>query len=453
MDRSGKILLLLVGFVGLMDALDGTIVSVALPTIASDMGVDITMASWVSVAYFMMVAGLLILFGRIAQNISIRFVLLTGIGLFTLSSLACALSISFSMLIASRIAQGIGAAMMGATIPMCCVKFFSAHELGYALAVVTIGYSIGAAMGPALGGIIVSALSWHWIFYINIPIGIITIWFLHCRMPKEVRPEVRVHTDYIGAVTLFVSIVGLVLLLENMGEYIVMTVSGIISILFLTMFIIHETRTEVPLLGLKVFRNVSFDLNLLVYFLINVMYMGMVYLLPFYMTITLGLDSTISGLFLFIPPIVTILTGMPIGRWSDATGRRWFCVASGLILALSMGLIAFMDGLNIPIYVLALGCMGLMWSFAGGPVISRVIESTVGETKEMGSTMCNEAAYLGSTIGAVLFAALFTAFSGTDGIPIGSLSADVFMGGFTACMIIGSILSLLGAFLSFIVKE
>ena len=453
MDRSGKILLLLVGFVGLMDALDGTIVSVALPTIAADMNVDISMASWVSVAYFMMMAGLLILFGRIAQNVSIRFVLLTGIGLFSLSSLACALSVSFPMLIAARIAQGIGAAMMGATIPMCCVKFFSANELGYALAVVTIGYSVGAAMGPALGGVIVSALSWHWIFYINVPIGIVTIWLLNRRMPKEERQEEKVRADYVGALTLFIAIVGLVLLLENIGDSTMMIVSGIVCVLFLTAFIIHENRTDLPLLGLKVFRNVAFDFNLIVYFLINVVYMGLVYLLPFFMTITLGLDSTISGLFLFIPPIVTILTGMPIGRWSDATGRRWFCVASCLILALAMVLIAFMDGLNIPVYVLALGCMGLMWSFAGGPVISRVIESTVGETKEMGSTMCNEAAYLGSTIGAVFFAALFTVFAGADGIPIGSLSSEVFMDGFTASMIVGAVLALVGAVLSFVVKE
>ena len=112
-----------------------------------------------SVAYFMMMAGTMILFGRIADNISVKAILLAGICLFSVSSLACGLSPSFIVLIAARILQGIGAAMMGATIPMCCVRFFPPSEMGYAFGLITIGYSIGAALGPALGRMIVSVLS------------------------------------------------------------------------------------------------------------------------------------------------------------------------------------------------------------------------------------------------------------------------------------------------------
>ena len=453
MDRKGTLLLLLIGFVGLMDCLDGTIVSVALPTIATDMGVDVTMASWVTVSYFMMMAGLLILFGRIAKNTSIRFILLLGIAIFATSSLMCGLAGSFPLLIAARIAQGVGAAMMGATIPMCCVKFFPAHELGYALAVITIGYSVGAAMGPALGGLIISALSWHWIFYINVPIGILLIGLLHVYLPKEERNDEKVSIDYIGAVTLFIAIVGLVLVLENLGEYTVMAVAGLVSLIFITLFAVHELRTDNPLLGLTIFKHASFDINLIVYFLVNVVYMGLLYLLPFYMMICLGFDSTVSGLFLFIPPLITVITGMPLGRWSDHVGRRWFCVVSCVLLAIAMLLIAFMDELILPIYVVALILMGLMWSFAGGPMCSRVIESTIGESKEMGSTMVNESGYLGSTVGTVLFAALFAAAAGANGVPIDMLTHDVFMDGFTVTMVIGAALSLIGAFLSFVVKE
>ena len=453
MDRSGMVLLLLLGFVGLMDCLDGTIVAVALPTIATDMGVDVSTASWVSVAYFMMMAGLLILFGRIANNTSIKLVLLSGIAIFSVSSLACALSVSFPMLIASRIVQGVGAAMMGATVPMSCVRFFSAQELGYALAVVTIGYSIGAALGPALGGVIVSALSWHWIFYINLPIGLLTILLLHLRMPAEEKRAEKVRVDYIGALTLFIAIVGLVLLLENLGEYTIMAASGVAFVIFITIFEIHEVRTDAPLLDLRIFNNVRFDLNVMTYFIMNVAYMGLAYLIPFYMAIVLGFNSTVSGLFLFIPPLVTMATGMPIGRWSDRVGRRWFCVASCSLLALAMFSLAFMESLIVPLFLLTLVFMGLTWAFAGGPMCSRVIESTSGESKEMGSTMVNESAYLGSTVGTVLFAAMFTAAAGAGGVPIDMLSSDVFMDGFTVSMIIGTIISLVGAAFSFIVKE
>lgn len=452
METKSIILLLLIGFVGLMDCLDGTIVAVALPSIALDMGIDVTMVSWVSVSYFMMMAGVLILFGRIAKNTSIRFVLLLGITVFTISSLVCGLSESFLMLIASRFAQGIGAAMMGATIPMCCVKFFPPSQLGFTLAVVTIGYSIGAAMGPAVGGMLISVLSWNWIFFINVPIGILLLLLLNHYLPEETRGP-KVDVDYLGAFSLFVAIVGLVLFLENIGEIAIMTVSAMVSISFAFLFVRHELGADTPLLNLSIFSNASFNLNLLTYFLINVVYMGLAYLLPFYMIICLGFDSTVSGLLLFIPPLITMIAGLPLGRWSDYVGRRWFCVASCMILAIAMGLFAFMDDV-VPILLLsALVLMGLMWAFAGGPMCSRVIESTVGESKEIGSTMVNESAYLGSTVGTVLFAALFSGIAGAGGVPIDQLSKEVFMNGFTAAMLIGVVLSLVSAIMAFVVRE
>ncbi|MGN1044951.1 MAG: MFS transporter [Candidatus Methanomethylophilaceae archaeon] len=452
MNASGKVLLALLGFVGLMDCLDGTIVAVALPTIASDMGVDIAAASWVSVAYFMMMAGTMILFGRIADNTSVRKILLAGIALFSVSSLACGLSPSFIILICARILQGIGAAMMGATIPMCCVRFFPPSEMGYAFAVITIGYSIGAALGPALGGVIVSALSWHWIFFINIPIGLLLIVLLHMRMPQDGKGE-STHVDSVGAVWLFVSIVSLVMALENLGDMTVMVISAVIAIVSFLLFARQEKKCDGPILSLSIFGNRAFDLNLLSYFLVNVVYMGLLYLLPFYMTICLGLDSAVSGAFLFIPPLITVLTGMPVGKWSDNTGRRWFCVGSCLFLCAGMVMIASMDGLVLPVYLAALVFMGLTWSFCGGPMSSRVIESTTGESKEMGSTMVNEAGYLGSTVGTVLFAAMFAAFANAGGIPIDGLAPDVFMNGFTVTMIVGAVLSAVAAVASLIVKD
>ena len=452
MDASGKILLVLLGFVGLMDCLDGTIVAVALPTIASDMGVDIAIASWVSVAYFMMMAGTMILFGRIANNISVKAILLAGICLFSVSSLACGLSPSFIVLIAARILQGIGAAMMGATIPMCCVRFFPPSEMGYAFGLITIGYSIGAALGPALGGMIVSVLSWHWIFFINIPIGLLLMVLLHIRMPSDMRNE-NTHVDSVGAIWLFVSIISLVMALENLGNMTIVGVSAAVSVMSFILFARQETRCDEPILSLSIFGNRAFDLNLLGYFLVNVVYMGLLYLLPFYMTVYLGMDSAVSGAFLFIPPLITVLTGMPVGRWSDRTGRRWFCVASCIFLCAAMVMIAMMDELVLPLYLAALVLMGLTWSFCGGPMCSRVIESTTGESKEMGSTMVNEAGYLGSTVGTVLFAALFAAFANAGGVQISELAPDVFMKGFAITMMIGAVLSAVAAAMSLIVRD
>ena len=156
----------------LMDGLDGSIVSVALPDIGTALGIDTGTSAWVSIIYMMVLAGLIIPFARVCSNIGVRWILVLGFAIFTVSSLFCGIFDSFPILIASRGLQGIGAAMLAAAGPICCTEHMSRDRLAYGLAVLTIGSSIGYAVGPALGGVIVQFLSWHWVFLINIPIGL-----------------------------------------------------------------------------------------------------------------------------------------------------------------------------------------------------------------------------------------------------------------------------------------
>ena len=141
MERRESILLLLIAVVAFMDCLDGSIINVALPTISDQLSIDMASASWFTISYFAMMAGLLILFGRIANNTSIRKVLISGLVIFIISSFVCGIAESFEVLLIARIVQGTGAAMMGATVPMACVKFFSPRILAFAFAFITIGYS------------------------------------------------------------------------------------------------------------------------------------------------------------------------------------------------------------------------------------------------------------------------------------------------------------------------
>ena len=156
LDHRHTALMLVVVFVAtFMDGLDGSIVSVALPEIGEDLGVDTATSSWVTIIYMMILAGTLVMFARISADTGVRKVMAIGLAVFTAGSLFCGFSTSFWMLIAFRIIQAVGAAMMAAAGPMCCTEHLPPEKLAFGLSVVTIGSSLGFAVGPALGGLIV----------------------------------------------------------------------------------------------------------------------------------------------------------------------------------------------------------------------------------------------------------------------------------------------------------
>ena len=155
----------------------------------------------------MMMAGLLLTFGRMADVGHLKRVFIMGFALFTAGSLACGITPSFEVLLVSRTVQGIGAAMIGATAPMMIVKFLPPRNLALGMGVLTLACSGGFAVGPAIGGIITDVLGWHWIFLINVPIGVFAILFSLKVIPDDVHTGERANYDLRGTALLFVSIV------------------------------------------------------------------------------------------------------------------------------------------------------------------------------------------------------------------------------------------------------
>jgi len=147
-----------------MDGLDGSIVNVALPTIAAAFDTDTGTIAWVIITYLLMMAGLVLVMGSVADRGIMRKIFILGLALFTIGSAACGLSPSLSVLLASRVVQGIGAAMIAAVAPLLCVRYLPPTMLGASMGALGASSSIGFAAGPALGGMITHVLSWHWIF-------------------------------------------------------------------------------------------------------------------------------------------------------------------------------------------------------------------------------------------------------------------------------------------------
>ena len=457
LGRSEILILVAMGLAVFMDGVDGSIVNVALPTIADYFHIDASTASWVTILYFMMMAGLLLTFGRMADVGHLKRVFIMGFALFTAGSLACGITPSFEVLLVSRTVQGIGAAMMGATAPMMIVKFLPPRNLALGMGVLTLACSGGFAVGPAIGGIITDVLGWHWIFLINVPIGIFAILFSLKVIPDDVHTGERANYDLRGTALLFVSIVSGVYALEGMSHpesRMECIVTGSVCILFLVLFVMNSRRTEKPLLNLEMFRNWKVISLLTSFTLVNLTYMGILYLIPFYMTLVLGLSSSMCGLLLFMPPLITLVLALPVGRLCDLYGRRPFAIGSAVSMLAYSIILALMRPDMGYVILLPIGVlMGLNWGLFGASATSRVIEILPDEDKAMGSSMMNFFIYMGSTVGTALFAAFFSIVGKTGGTPIDMLDVDVFMAGFTPAMVLACVLSAICVVTAWIVKE
>lgn len=456
-DSKGQALLLIaIVFVVFMDGLDASIVNIALPYITSSFAIDAGTAVWITMVYFMMMASLLLIFGKLADRGIIKKILVAGLIIFSLFSLSCGLSNSFETLLISRIFQGIGAAIMGACSPLLCVRFLPENRLGIGLGVIAAGASIGYASGPALGGILTEFLSWHWIFLINVPIGVAGIAFLLRALPKD-EGYVRSYFDVPGSILLVTATITGIFALErstHLGLENIQIISAVtICIVSVILFIIWEGRCEAPLLNLSIFRSSKFSPVFIAYFLINLVGTGKWYLIPFYLALIMGFDSATSGMYMFIQAAITVIISVPIGRWSDHVGRRWFSVVSCLAMAISCAILIFIDpsmGLQPLITVAILS--GILWGFSG-PAAGRIVEHVQEGEEGTGAALIAVSGYFGAAVGAALFAALFSFISDSGNVPFTDLDPGTFMLGFHGVMLVGLVMAIVAVVLSAAVKD
>src|SRR5919109_1645203 len=203
----------------LMIVLDGTIVNVALPSIRQDLGFSQTSLAWVVNAYLFTSGGFLLLGGRLGDLFGHRRLFLAGIGLFTAASLVCGLSTSQGMLIAARSVQGLGGAVASAvSLSLMMTLFTEPADRAKAMGIFGFVASGGGSIGVLLGGILTDVLDWHWIFLVNVPVGILVVLLTFAFIPAERLPSAAVRLDLAGAVTVTAALVLAVYAIVNGNE-------------------------------------------------------------------------------------------------------------------------------------------------------------------------------------------------------------------------------------------
>jgi len=314
--------------------IDGSITNIALPTLVRNFGADFATVQWVVLAYLLTLATLLLGVGRLADMKGKKPLYTLGFIIFTIGSALCGLSPTVYWLIVFRVVQAVGATMILALGMAIVTEAFPPKERGRALGISGSMVSIGIVVGPTLGGLIIEALSWNWIFFVNIPVGIVGTWMV-TRFVPSIKPAGKQVFDYLGALTLFIFLLSLSLGL-TMGQQIGYSDPRILalllnSVIFLTAFIVIELRAKQPMIELSLFRNPSFSISLITGFITFISISGTLILMPFYLENVLGYQTREVGLLLAIIPIAMGIAAPISGSLSDRFGTRPISVIGLLI--------------------------------------------------------------------------------------------------------------------------
>jgi len=404
----------------LMIVLDATVVNVALPSIQDDLGFSTSSLAWVVNAYLIAFGGLLLLAGRVGDLIGRRTIFLSGMGLFTGASLLCGMAQSQEMLVGARFLQGIGGAMTSAVILGIIVTMFpEPREQAKAIGVYGFVASAGGSVGLLAGGVLTQAMNWHWIFFVNIPIGIATAVLATRLLEKDEGIGFSKGADIPGALLITGSLMlGVYTIVKPAAEYgwgAGRTLGlGALSVVLLAAFVAREATARTPLIPLRIFRsrNVS-GANLVQALLVAGMF-GMFFLGALYLQRVLGYDPLEIGL-AFLP--ATIMMGILSLRYSGPLimrfGPRTTLLPSlGLILA---GLVVFAQAPVDGSYVLhVLPAMLVMGAGAGLGFPALMTLSMSGATPQdagLASGLVNTTVQVGGALGLAVLATLSTSRS------------------------------------------
>jgi len=304
---------------------DGSIINVSLPTLVRSLDTEFAVVQWVVLGYLLTLTTFMLSIGRIADIVGKKTIYMLGFVVFTVGSALCGLAVSVYWLIAFRVLQAVGAAMIMALGAAILTEAFPPEERGKAMGMIGAIVSVGIVIGPALGGVIIGTLSWRWIFYVNLPVGVLGT-ILVARNVPDFKPAGQQRFDYLGALTLCLSLLTLLLGLtfgQQQGFF--TPIFGLMIglwLLLLIIFIRIETKVSQPMIDLKLFGNMLFSINLATGFISFVGLAGVMILMPFYLENILGYKITHVGLLMGIVPVMLGITAPFAGALSDRAGTR-----------------------------------------------------------------------------------------------------------------------------------
>jgi len=432
-----------------MIMLDNTIVNVALPAIKADLGLNTSELEWTVTAYALTFAVLLLTGGKLGDLVGRRLIFTIGLVVFTVSSLLCGLSSNATELIAARSVQGVGSAlMMPATLSIISATF-APRERGTAIGIWAGVSAMALAIGPLLGGIITEHISWNWIFYVNVPIGVLGVIASIVVVPESRDTSREQRLDLAGLLTSGIGLLALVYALIEGHSY--GWTSGKILGLFavavaaLTAFVLVEQRQRVPMLDLALFRNGTFAGANVVAILVTLAMFGIFVFFPIYMQTFRGWSPIQSGAALLPWTLMVVIFAPIAGKLSDRVGSRWLMAAGMTVVAVCCLILSTVTVSSsfwhmLPGFLLG----GLGMSFVMTPMSAAAMGAVSVDKAGVASGVLNTFRQVGVALGIAITGAIVTnrAAAAARG---GADPAHAFVHGLTFGMRVSAVICLGGA--------
>lgn len=411
-DSRKRLLPWLVAVAFFMEALDTTILNTAVPTIARALGVSPLSMKAVLASYTLSLAVFIPISGWVADRFGTRGVFAAAIGIFTLGSILCGIAENIHWLVASRILQGCGGALMLPVGRLAMVRTFAKSELIRAMSFVAIPGLIGPMLGPTVGGLIVGHFHWSVIFFVNVPIGIAGLYLVYRHLP-DYREERRFPPDIVGLILFGSGIALLSYVLEVFGEH---TLSGremaglvALSAALLAGYGLHSAHEAHPLLRLALFRLRTFRAAVSGSFITRLGIGGVPFLLPLLYQVGLGFSAVQSGLLMMPQALAAMSLKLTMPRILNRFGYRRVLIVNTLLLGVFMMLFATIgEATPVAVIIAQLFCFGFLTSLQYTSMNTLVYADVVDTQTSSASTIASTAQQMSLSFG-VACASLVTA--------------------------------------------
>ncbi|MBP2169051.1 EmrB/QacA subfamily drug resistance transporter [Erwinia toletana] len=404
-----------------MQALDATILNTALPAIAQSLNRSPLAMQSAVISYTLTVAMLIPVSGWLADRYGTRKVFIAAVSLFTLGSLACALSGSLSMLVISRVIQGVGGAMMMPVARLALLRAYPRSELLPVLNFVTMPGLVGPILGPLLGGVMVTYATWHWIFLINIPIGILGILYARKYMPDFTTPRRRF--DLTGFLLFGFGLVLVSSGIELLGEQIVsggiaaaVLLGGVLLLLF---YILHARHHPMPLIGLPMFKTRTFSVGIIGNIASRLGTGCIPFLMPLMLQVGFGYSAILAGCMMAPTALGSILAKSTVTQVLRWLGYRKTLVAITCIIGVLITTFSLQSpGMGVLMIVAPLFVLGMAMSTQFTAMNTITLADLTDENASSGNSMLAVTQQLAIGFGVAVSAAVLRMYQNFDGTTV-----------------------------------
>jgi EmrB/QacA subfamily drug resistance transporter len=431
-----------------MIMLDNTVVNVALPSIQRDLQADLSELEWVVAGYALTFAALMLIGGKMADAYGRRLLFVLGIVIFTLASLACGLAESGEVLIAARVVQGAGAALMNPATLSIIAATFPPAQRGTAIGIWAGVSALALAIGPLVGGLLTEHLGWNWIFFVNIPVGVLGI-VASFLLVDESKDSTHAGLDVPGLVASGVGLFALTFgfIEANSYGWSSPEILGAFAVAAIALagFVVLEKRQRAPMLPLELFKNRTYVGANTVILLVALAMFGVFFFVSLYMQNILGFSAVETGA-AFLPMTILIILVAPIaGKTTDRIGSRVLMTAGMALVAVQL------------LYFSRLGADATFWNLlpgflvGGAGIALTMTPSAAAATRAVpvdkagvGAAVLNAFRQVGGSLGIAVIGAIMAGAAG------GRTTVDAFMDGFQRSLLVAALIAAAGAVVAFI---